>query len=298
MSEPLIFRQANNHLNERTMDRWTTYFFERFNPILSLIVIIGIATSCAIIGRTPLSPDPFIASCLVWFFLALLFRMRNDLADYDRDRVAHPERPLPRGLIHRNNLQIVISGIQYVLCFVFAGLFIFFGAWSRLFLFVTGGYLWLIHQNFYLGKRLDQKPLLKSVLFQGIVIPMTLLSISFSNSWQLFSIKNLSYCLLLYGAFFTYDICRKLNPASHPASQTLVHFFGYKVVFRIALAGLAVSALGAYGYGIPQFLIPVEVGVAVALILLFKNPARYTLARQAASLSLIIHAWAVLFEWM
>lgn len=278
------------------MDRWFSFFFERFHPITTLVVISGISTSATIFNYNPFDPVVFMASCMVWFFLSFYFRLNNDLADLQVDKVAHSDRPLPRGIIHPQEAQVVLKAIQLILVFLGVGIFLYFDAWSRLLVLINGGYFWLIRQKFYMGESLDRKPLLKTVMYQGMLIPMTLLSISLSHPQTLFSIQSLSYCLLLYGAFFTFELCRKLNPFSHPASQSLIHFFGFKKVFRFVFASLAVSAVGAIGFGAASLLLPVQLGVFLSLVYLFKNPRHYSIAQLAANFSLILHSWSAVFE--
>lgn len=278
------------------MDRWFSFFFERFHPISTMVVISGISTSAAILNYNPFDPIVFMASSMVWFFLTFYFRLKNDLEDVNVDRVAHPDRPFPRGTIQPKEARIVLRTLEYALVFLAVAIFLYFESWSRLLLFVNAGYFWLIQKNFYYGESLDRKPLLKTVLNQGMVIPMTLLSISLSHPQTVFSLKSLSYSLILYGAFFTFELCRKLNPFSHPASQSLIHFFGFKKVFRFIFCSLVVSAVGAVGLGVGSYLLPVQLGVFLTLVYLFKSPKRYMVAQLAANFSLILHSWSGVFE--
>ena len=278
------------------MNRWFTYFFERFHPFSSFIVISGISTSTAILNFNPFDPVVFMASCMVWFFLSFFFRLNNDLEDMDVDRVAYRDRPFPRGVIQPKEARVVLNFLQVALVALAGAIFIYFGPWSRLLVFLIAGYYWLIQHKFYLGKVLDRKPLLKTILNQGILILITLLSISFSHPQTLFSTKSLSYCLLLYGSFFTFELCRKLNPFSHPVSQSLIHFFGFKKVFRFVIGALITTAIGAVGFGVESFLLPVQLGVFLSLVYLFKNPRHFTIAQTAANISLIIHSWSAIIE--
>ncbi len=278
------------------MDRWFSYFFERLNPVSTFLVITGIATSTAILDYQVFDPVNFMFSCMVWFFLIFYFRLSNDLRDVEVDKVAHPDRPVPRGVIQKKEAEVVLSGILVILVFLGVAIFLYYNHWSRLLVFITAGYFWLARHHFYLGKSLDERPLLKTLAYQGILLPMILLSLSFSHQDNLFTNKNLSYTLLLAGAFFTFEICRKLNPFCHPAVQSLIHFFGFKKVFRIAFLSLVASAVGAAGMGAANYLIPMQCVVLIALIYMFKNPRRFTIAQIAANFSLILHSWSAVFE--
>ncbi len=286
----------NNHLNGTiVMNQWIIYFLERLNPVLLIMTAAGIAVSTTILNSQQFDFLPFMASCVVWFLIGFYLRLDNDLRDCENDRVAYPDRPIPSGKIQRKEAQLVISILHYALISVSIGIFLLFGVWSRIFLLVTVGYFWLMRENFYLGRRLDRMPLVKKIAYQGILIPMTLLSISFSHQAALFTVQNFSYVILLFGSFFTFELCRKLNPGSHPVSQSLIHFFGYKKVFLFAFASLAISGISAYILGVAAYLAPVQSGVLLTLILIFKNPLRYSIAQTAASISLMIHAWSAVF---
>lgn len=278
------------------MDRWLSYLFERLSPFSSFLVIVGVSISAAILDGSLFNPINFTTSCMVWLFLMFYFRLRNDLDDIEIDKVAHPGRPLQRGLIQKKEAEVVLRGLEIALIFLGAAIVLYYGAWSRLLVFLIGGYFWLIRHRFYLGKALDKKPLAKALAFQGILIPMILLSISLSHPRALLTEASVFYTLLLFGAFFTFELCRKLNPFAHPAAQSLIHFFGFKKVFRLAAASLFASAVGAYGFGVFRYLAPLEILVLLVLIYMFKNPRRYAVAQAAANLSLIVHSWSAIFE--
>jgi len=277
------------------MNQWAIYFYERLSPLTLLFVIMGISVSGSILGDRGFSLFSFTSSSLLLFYIAFLLRLKNDLGDLDTDRVAYPKRALSRGLLHPKEVQMTVSVSQYGLAVYFVSLFLIFENASRVMLLLTVCYLWLMYKNFYLGESLDRKPLWKTVLQQGLIIPLTFLVISFNDSEQIRSLSAFSYVLLLYGSFFTFDICRKLDPRLHPASQSLIHFFGFKKVYRVAVICLILSALGSYGLGIARYLIPCEIMVFIALTYLFKNPRQFSIAETAASLSLIVHSWAILF---
>ncbi len=277
------------------MNRWMTYFIERFSPVTSLLVITGIAVSGTVLGGGTFSSISFTVSCLFLFYLSFLLRLKNDLRDYDTDRVAFPSRALPRGVLHRKEVQAVVSILQYGLVLYIIVLFGMFGLMTKALLVITAVYYWLMQNNFYQGKTLDRKPFLKTAIQQGFIVPLVFLVISFAQNQVPCSSSCFAYALLLYGAFFTFEICRKLDPWSHPASQSLIHFFGFKKMYKAVVVLLLLSAIGAYWIGASLYLIPCQCAVFLSLTYLFKNPRRFSMTEFAASLSLIVHSWAVLF---
>ena len=101
---------------------------------------------------------------------------------------------------------------------------------------------------------------------------------------------------MLLGAFFCYEICRKLDPHIHPILGTYVHFYGFRKTFELAAVTLVVSAMGAIGLDLAAILLPVEGVVLITLCLLFFQYSWYRIPELAASLSLLIHVWAVFIK--
>ena len=280
------------------MEAWITYFKERFSPLFSFAVIFGIALTGVIINRSPFVTAPFVISCITLCFGAILLRLRNDLEDYSKDCIAFPNRTLPRGLISTKEIAVVIQNLKYGMIIYSAFLFLFFGWTTKFILLLTAIYLWYFWNNFYSKEWLPRHPLAKGIARQGLVLPLTFLVISFGRADYVFSSQGWAYAILLFGAFFTFDICRKLDPFSHPASLAYIHYYGFRRVFFITGGALILSALGAYGMGLYLWLWPCELAVWLIMSLLFKKPKNYPLAEMAASVSLVVHAWAGFLQWI
>jgi len=102
---------------------------------------------------------------------------------------------------------------------------------------------------------------------------------------------------MLFGAFLTYEICRKLDPRAHPILANYIHFYGFRHGFEMAAIALAVSAMGAISLYLEALLIPCEVIVLLSMSLLFFQPAWYRLPEVAASISLMAHAWGIVIHY-
>lgn len=274
------------------MHPWAKYFLERYNPLFSIVVIIGISLSGVLLNRSYFQPLPFVISCLALFYSTFLLRLRGDIKDLERDRIAFPNRPLPRGLISKKEAEEALYYLKLGLVVFFAVLFIFSYANTRLALLLASLYLWLLLQDFYAKDLLERRPVLKSLLENGFIFFLALLVVSIGRPSIAFSSSGLAYSLLVFGAFFVFEICGKLDPYSHPIALSFVHFYGFRVTFWIAFLFLLLSALGAFRLGVQLWLCPAELVVLYTLYLLFKRPKRYRLAEIAASLSLVLHAWA------
>ena len=108
-----------------------------------------------------------------------------------------------------------------------------------------------------------------------------------------------SFAITVLGAFFTYEICRKLDPNAHPLIGTYLSHYGTLPTIGLAVGTVALSALGALGLGLGPLLWPLELLLLALMALLIFAPHRFRIVEHAASLSLVLHVWAIaLIEWL
>ena len=131
------------------MDPWIDYFFSRFKPFISLFVITGISVSASTLDLSELSPLSFIACFLFLFLVVFLLRLNNDVRDIAKDEIAHPTRPLPSGNVGKKDCLFIIKYLKVFLVTLFVLLFISTPLKTKFMLILTGGYLWLMLNDFY-----------------------------------------------------------------------------------------------------------------------------------------------------
>src|SRR3989344_1764095 len=85
------------------LKRLSTYFCERFNIFSYSLLIIAMFFSGISLVRTTFSIS-FIPILLILFLYFLRIRMYDDLKDHQIDIKLKPHRPLPRGLVTRNEI--------------------------------------------------------------------------------------------------------------------------------------------------------------------------------------------------
>lgn len=268
---------------------WLAYFVERVNPLTTLPLIIGFSLSAGLVTKGYVELFSFLISSLLLFFIACYLRLRNDFDDYEKDCIAFGDRPLPRSLISRRDVQEGLQYQEYILASFLGIIFIFFPTETKLNVLLVGGYLWLMGHKFYLPQWQKRSPLFKEILNQGFVIPLTLLIIAIYSPPNTFTWISLSYTLVVFGAVFLNNLCRKLDPYAHPASLSFIHYYGFHFSYYIALIALFLSAVGAYGLGAGLWLWPCELGVLYLLSRLFKNPKEFHFVQIAALFSLFMH---------
>lgn len=275
------------------MGRWITYVRERFPLHTFIVLVAGISLSGIYLDGKSFRILPFLISFFgILLFFALL-RLMDEVKDYEKDRIAHPDRPLPRGLIKKEEAVYLINIAIPILVAYSMFVWVVLQEVAALTYLCIVIYLWLMYQEFFIGKWLNRHPLIYGLSHQIIVFPVVFFAIAVNNPGHVMSPASWSLAVMLLGAFFCYEICRKLDPHAHPILATYIHFYGFRRTFEIAAISLAVSAMGATALNLTPLLLPCEILVLVSLSLLFFQPAWFLLPEVAASISLILHVWAV-----
>lgn len=278
------------------MDRWITFFKERFPLVTMAILVSGLSLSGIYLYGKEFYLLPFIISFGgILFFFALL-RLMDEVKDHEKDLIAHRERPLPRGLIKKVEAQAVIQCSTLILFAYSLMIWVFLQQTAALAYALLIIYLWLMYKEFGIGKWLSGRPILYAVLHQLIGFLVAIFVVTVAHPDQALSSNTWAFGLMIVGAFFCYEICRKLDPHAHPILATYVHFYGFRRAFELAAFTLVFSGMGALALGFGSFLIPVEAVVLFSLCLLFFHYAWYRIPEIAASISLLVHVWAVVIN--
>lgn len=277
------------------MARWLIYLKERF-PALTYVLLVsgiclsGIAAAGGVLGDSAvLGPFSMGFAGLMLFFAEL--RLMDELKDYDKDVIAHPDRPLPRELIGRGEARRVVYGLMALLL-----------AWAGFSVAVAGPragacfllvavWLWLMYREFYVGAALAKRPLLYAVLHQIILLPVAAYPALCAATDPAVLPNVLWLGVTILGAFFAYEVCRKLNPQAHPVLGTYLRVYGPAKTALLVLVTCGVAALGAHHMGLGALLWPFEAILILGLALLWLRPDQYKLVEGLATLSLLFHLW-------
>lgn len=275
------------------MDRWLRFFTERFPLINTAVLVSGISLSGLYLsGSPPFSFLTFILSFIGIVFVLALMCLMEDVKNLEKDRIAHSNRPLPKGLIKKSEAIFVIKAMEIILFLYALILWAVLGLSAAISYFLIAAYFWLLNKDFGGKAWLGRRPIVYGFLYHLIIILIAIFAVEV-RPVSLASPTVWSFALLLFGAFFCYDICSKLNPHAHPVLGTYIHFYGYHFVFNLAAICLAISAMGAISLGLAYILIPVELVVLAALSAVYFQPELFRLAQMLAAFSLVLHAWAV-----
>ncbi|MCY3904683.1 MAG: hypothetical protein OXF76_16080 [Caldilineaceae bacterium] len=288
------------------MGAWITFLKERIPAFSYLLLAIGLAASGYALNK--LTAGPELASYILWTIFAIpaagaflfftVLRIMDEYKDYNKDRVAHPQRPLPRGVLAPAQVARAVNGlVVFMLIYAFA-VGIAYRPAGLAYLLLTG-YLWLMYREFYAGAWLSDRPILYAASHQVILLPLCYFSALFfdPDAWR--RAVTFSFAITVLGAFFTYEICRKLDPNAHPLIGTYLSHYGTLPTIGLAVGTVALSALGALGLGLGPPLWPFELLLLALMALLIFAPHRFRIVEYAASLSLVLHVWAIaLIEWL
>lgn len=93
-------------------------------PGNALMAAVGTITGIVLCPGPPLPTHTWVAAPLAALLLSAWGNIRNDLADVDLDRIAHPERPLPTGRVkaaHARGVAAVLLVAALVAAYLAAG---------------------------------------------------------------------------------------------------------------------------------------------------------------------------------
>lgn len=274
------------------MNVWLIFFRERFPlPVLALMSL-GIGFSVVGFPAKEFSLGLSLLGALLSFLFLSVLRIMDEIKDFEKDKVIHPERPLPRGLIQlRDARRMMVIGLVFMLLASAASAVLGYPASACFFVFAVG-YLWLMFKEFYIGTALEKSPYFYAWTHQIVILPIagSLVLMGGEAPWLEALLKP---GLLLLGAFFAFELCRKLDPAAHPLQKTYRQVYGLPRTLQFLAISQLTSMVGAYlafGLSLSSAIFWVlELSLFVLAVSLAKNKAK--LMEGCSALHLLLHLW-------
>lgn len=263
---------------------WWTYLKER-SP-LPVIATLGLlqALSSNYLFRQELDAAGILLSTACLTTLFVLMRMMDEIKDYQKDLIAHPERPLPRGLLApsqvRRAIQLLTGGL------LATGVLLFFSRSpeSGATLLFTVGYLLLMYKEFFCPTFINKNAFVYAISHQVILIPMYFFSVGMVSPEMAFSMRTFWFALTGLGASFAFEISRKLDPGAHPILKTYLTVYGRTACVVAIVLALGLLTVSAWQIGVPHLVWP-AVGLLLLLLpLLYFRPERFKLIEAASAL--------------
>ena len=282
------------------MNKWLQYSKERYPLIIYLILSSGFALSANYMFPHNLSFPPFVLSLFGTLLFFFELRLMDELKDYDKDKVANPNRPLPRGLLTPKQAERMIKNILWGMFGFSLLLSLFFNLYTGIYYSLLTMYLFLMYREFFISKWLNDKILIYAVSHQLILIFLCMFTFSCFSPDLMFSEKCFHYSFLVLCSFFAYEVCRKLDPNSHPILKTYLNVFGIKKTLGLVSA-LSVGPIIILLFKIyPSSLILISSSLALILstgILVF-NKNLFKITEVIASTSLLLHIWSGVLNYV
>ena len=276
-----------------SLKSWLTYSKERFGIVDHLLLVGGISLSGMYIASDSFSPSGFLTSfvLLIAFFYQL--RLMDEYKDYDKDVIANPDRPLPRGLLERERVEVVIKWLQVILQIIPVIILTLIPALmnAAIMYIITMCYLWIMYKEFFMEKWLSTHTLIDVALHQVIVVFFCVFPVLTTNGDFLFNPITWYYGLTVVGGFLCFEVCRKLDPNKHAVLRTYLSLYGPKKTYALVIAVTVIAAIGASLAGY-YFLWAFEIAMVAVASLIVIKPEKFKLVEMAAMLSLAAHIWS------
>ena len=275
------------------MSRWLTYLRER-SP-LATVLTIGAAQSLSsfYLFRPGFAAPAMALSVVGVAGLLILMRLTDEVKDYEKDRVAHPERPLPRGLITREEMRSAVRSLSLLL-FAFAGVLAVVSSLAAGAVYAaTVGYALLMYKEFFIPRLLNANAFFYALTHQVIVLPLYAFTVAtVASPAAALSTRTLWFALTGLGASFTLEVSRKLDPAAHPALGTYLRLYGRAVSMLALAASLSVLLLAAYQIDVHWIVAPFVALTAMTVAILYRHPDRFKAAEGSAALLALVQMLA------
>jgi 4-hydroxybenzoate polyprenyltransferase len=265
------------------MDRWLIFIRERFPLIPQLSFIVGM-TLIAYYSESVLSLAWGFIGLLLFFFL---LRVMDEFKDYEKDCVAYPERPLPRGLISNDEMKKLIQGLILGM-----GAYSIFVGWvlnwsAGLAYLIIAIYLWAMFHEFNLKSYLSNRPLIYALSHQLIIVPIAAFLIAAAGNHDIFSANTFLIAGTLFSGFFAYEISRKLNPVAHPILRTYPQIYGRNITLLLVITTISVQYFCSYFLGVSYILWPVGFLLLYGMIGYWFNPTKFKIVENISKVNLL-----------
>lgn len=286
-------------MTETSASRWLTYLRERSPLVLLLAVAVPQAISSFYLLRTGVPGIATWASALGIMGLLVLLRLMDEVKDEEKDRAAHPERPVPRGLLSANEVRGAISTVAVMLLVYAALLAAVFSMQMSVLLAACVAYAGLMYKEFFASRALADRPLIYALSHQLIVLLMYGFAVAAADPSAVLSERAQAWALGGLGASFVVEVSRKLDPAAPSVLRTYLQFYGRGGVALLMLGALALLADGAWDLGLHRIVWPFAALAALTMPVLWVRPDKHAVVAGTTGLAALVYmlAPAIAYFW-
>lgn len=276
------------------MNRWWVYIKERF-PLPVYALLVGGYTASTSLFYPPANHISFSAYAIGLAVFFFLLRLMDEYKDHEKDKIVHPDRPIPRGLFSASEVKRAIQTLEWIMIAYSVFLMFTFSIVAGLCYLFICLHLWGMFKEFYFHK-LSDYPLFYAITHQVILIPIVWLGVWLAHPEQPINLEMIAYGAFSLGAFFSYEICRKLDPESNKLNKTYLQFYGPVKVALVVAILVSMSAWGASVIHLHNWIYFIQAAFVATLILPILAPTKYKITEAASVLLLVTNIWAIAFE--
>ncbi|KAF9161214.1 hypothetical protein DFQ26_004775 [Actinomortierella ambigua] len=243
-------RQVEVFVQFSGFKNWLKFFAERVALVVYILTAAGYTLTANYAlsdGSKSLRARPMIWCTVVEVLFLVTLRVMDDLKDKDTDILAHPERPIPRGLVTAREANIVVHSLVALVIANGIAMAVAENVAAGLLCLATIGYYYLMFKEFFCGHWLSARPILYVITHQLVMILMVLFPVAaFWGADACKDIRAWHAALLQLGGSFTFEVCRKLDPTAHVALGTYLVAYGKLKTFFMIAGAIAVGAWAAW----------------------------------------------------
>lgn len=275
------------------MQAFKVFIKERLPVVPNFILAFGLMFSAVGLLGASSKTLPAVFGAIALFAFVSELRFMDELKDVEKDVVANPDRPLPRGAISKEQVGslIAITGVLLVAFAAASGAI--FTPTSGILLAISVIWLYLMYKEFFVGDWLAAKPLLYAISHQIVIFPLCLFAVSLYNPEAALGMKSLAFGFLILSAFFSFEVGRKLDPEAHEILGTYLIAYGPKPVIAFLVVLQSIAMASAYALGIFWWVAVPAILIILSLPKLLSKPKKFKNLEGLISLNLIYIVWVL-----
>lgn len=277
--------------------RFLQYLKERSPlPAISLLSLGTVLSGIAI--NKSIDYVLIVFAMVVNNLIFIQLRLADEIKDFEKDKIINPTRPLPRGLFTLSevkNLLYTHVGIL-IISSIFVGFYWNTTAAFTLFIAIIFG--WLMYKEFYCSHELDKSPMLYALTHQVITFPIFAWPGLAASELLINNTAFIGWLLANFGASFSFEICRKLDPSAHELAKTYAHHYGRTKTCIFTFIFIMISIIGGYIAESLTIILPCLIFLSLGLLVWRKKPTSYKWPAAMSGLSSLIILWYPAISWL
>jgi 4-hydroxybenzoate polyprenyltransferase len=282
---------------DKSFNNWMTFLMERAPPLYILLIATGSCLSVLYSTASGLPVEKFLWAAMGEQILLLLTRVMDDVKNFERDKTAHPDKPLPRGLIRLDEVRqfIGIALTSTAVYGVILSLRFGFGVGAAYELQIVYGCL--MYVEFGMGDWLKKRPFLYAVTHEMSCFTAVIFLTALAGKGWLYWEGFLFGCLYFTGSFM-FSVCRNLDPYLPKLQGTFLIVCGKWQVFAVSSGVTGIQMTASYALDLHGLLWPFQLALIASLLFLCVMPLQSRHSKRHKPVELFSAFCMTLHLWM